>query len=182
MIKNIAFDLDDTACNLRVPMNQALNFYTGKAIHWKDWTGHNLEEIYEITSKEFVQILIDGHVIERANPVPKIKETLDSLKEKGYNIHIITARGWHPNGMAITEQWFEDNKIPFDSINIVPLGGSKADIMDNIGNIKYLIDDNENNCKEVISRGYDAYLVPMPWNKNSGLKRLNSIEEILTIL
>jgi 5'(3')-deoxyribonucleotidase len=181
-MNNVAWDLDDTICNLRVPMMQALNLYTGKAIDWKDWSGHNLEEIYEITSDEFVQILIDGNVIERANPVPRIKEVLDALKDKGFNIHIITARGWHPNGMAITEQWFNENKLPFDSINIVPLGGSKADIMDKIGNIKYLIDDNVNNCKEVISRGYDAYLIPMPWNTDSGLKRLSTVEEVLTHL
>jgi 5'(3')-deoxyribonucleotidase len=179
---NIAFDLDDCICRLAVPMNQALNLYTGKNIHWKDWTGHNLETIYNITPKEFVDILIDGKVIERANPVPRIKEILDKVREKGYNIHIITARGWHPNGMTITEQWFKDYNLPYDSINIVPLGGSKADIMDRIGNINYLIDDNENNCNEVISRGYDAFLVQMPRNKNTKLKRLNALEDILNHL
>lgn len=182
MNKNFCVDLDDTILNFRVPMMPALNLHTGKAIHWKDWNGGRLEDIYDITSKEFIDILIDADVINRALPIPGAREALLKLKEAGYDIHIITARGWHPDGLALTKKWFADHNMVYDTINIVALHSSKADIMDKFENVKCLIDDNEHNCMEVISRGYDAFLITMPWNVNSALNRLNSIEEIVSLL
>lgn len=176
------FDLDDTILNLRVPMMQALNMHTGKAIHWKNWSGYNLEDVYNISTEEFLNVLIDYNVIERALPIPGVKEALEFVKAKGYDIHIVTARGWHPTAMDTTKKWFEEYNVPYDTINIVPLGSNKSDVMDKIENVICLVDDNVKNCNEVISRGYDAYLIDMPWNTNSTIKRLNSVVEIINHL
>lgn len=182
MTKEIALDLDDTLLNLKVPLMTALNLHTNKAIHWKDWAGSNLEEIYGVTAEEFIDIMIKGQVIERALPIPGVREALQRLRYKGYNIHIITARGWHPEGYSVTKEWLDENSFPYDTINIVKLGSNKADVMDEIANVNCLIDDNEKNCNEVISRGYDAYLIAMPWNGDSKLKRISHLADFVDTL
>ncbi len=180
--QNFIADLDDTLLNLKVPLMQALNLKTNKNIHWKDWDGHNLEKLYGISRTDFIDMMIESKVIERALPIPGVRESLQKIKDKGYEIHIITARGWHPNGMEITKQWLDENNYVYDTINIVKLGASKSDVMDTIKNARYIVDDNEDNCNEVIARGYDAYLIEMPWHTNSTLKRIKHIDELLDSL
>lgn len=182
MYKSYAIDIDDTLINLRVPMMQALNLYTNKSIHWKDWTGNNLETTYGISTEEFVDILVNGRVIERAIPIPGVVEALQAIKARGDKVHLITARGWHPTGYDTTYNYCIENNIVFDTINIVPLGGSKADVMDKYDNMACLIDDNESNCKEVIARGYKALLIKMPWHSKSDLTTINHVSDVLNYL
>lgn len=179
MDKCLAIDLDDTICFLKTPLMQALNLHTGKNIHWKEWNTWHIENMYGITSDEFTQVMIDGHVIERALPIPGVREALLQIKSKGYKLHIITARGWHPNGMDVTKRWFEENNIPYDTINIVPIDGSKSAIMNKFKNLKYLVDDSAHNCEEVISQGYEAFLINYPSNIHCKVNRIRHIEDIV---
>lgn len=99
------------------------------------------------------------------------KEVIKKLKEKGYQIYIITARKnndeWCPSELAnykkITEEWLTNNEIIYDELcfNIQDKG-----LFCKEKGIDYMIEDDPKNLRTLINNTkvivYDA-----PYNRNS---------------
>lgn len=171
-------DCDDTIARLAIPLQNALNMATNKSYYWKNWTGCNLEEIYDISSEQFIEIMIEGRVLEQALPIAGMQEALERMSDQGYAIRVCTKRSWHPQAMELTKSWFDDFNLTYDSIDIIGLNESKADIMKK-WNSECLIDDQLHNCQAAYTHGYDSYLIRMPWHEQvTGFKTVNHLNEI----
>jgi hypothetical protein len=79
---------------------------------------------------------------------------------------LITARGWHPRGKEITEEWVSDYNLDIDELIVVEHDQSKTDVISGFNNIVFSIDDRIKHCREYMRTGriqhvlvYDA-----PWN------------------
>lgn len=181
MKKNIVLDLDDTLADFCTHIIDVLNEVHGTN-HKKDDKEDYTFSMFGYKDKEFVQAMIDYHIIENIKPFFGTKETLDYIK-KTHNIHIVTARNWHPNGYDITKKWFEDNNLPYDSIRLIYPGHSKKSAIQDLEHIDIAVDDRDTHCKEfyecdTVSK---VLMVNQPWNKFAGddIKRINDIREIL---
>lgn len=153
--KSIVFDIDDTIANLKEPMCAALNKFTGKNIHWKDWTDDiTNDKIYNIDFKIMCDIIINQNILENLIPLEETDEVLTRVKQMGYNLLYVTARDYHPFAYDITKKWFDSWKLPYDQIYISSRSRKKIDCISDYKNIVAFIDDNIDNCKQF--KNYDS--------------------------
>jgi uncharacterized HAD superfamily protein len=180
-MKNIIFDLDDTLGNLSSPMMNALNLATGKDFTRNDSTSYFITDLYDISLEEFYEILTDFKVIENVVPLAGSREVLEHAM-KDHTVHIVTARGWHPDALSITEQWFKQHDLPYHHIRICNALQSKIDCIAGIENIVLAVDDRGSHCVEFDSYDKIAKVLMMnqPWNVDiDGIHRIHDITEVL---
>lgn len=180
-------DIDDTVGDMRTLMCDALNHFTGKDIHWTEWSRFRVEDFYKISFNEFFDVLTEYKVIE--NMLPHVNSTLlvDRLKDAGYHICFLTARSWHPNGRDITKEWLNVHGFHVDELMLCNVGESKSDILNSkFANIEFAVDDSVSHCREYVrnSRIKNVFVYDMPWNKceildNSHARRIQDLMEIL---
>jgi 5'(3')-deoxyribonucleotidase len=159
-------DLDDTLGDLKNPMMQALNRSTGKTLHWRDWDTYDVPDIYDISHTKFLEILIDEHVIESTIIHDSSYEFLDKLNTMDYHVALITARGWHPNGVDITEKWITSHNLNIGELIVVDANQSKTDVINKFGIIDFSVDDRIKHCREYTQYGKvnNVILYDAPWN------------------
>jgi hypothetical protein len=159
-------DLDDTLVDLKEPLMEALNKNTKKDIHWSKWYTFDVPKLYDITHDEFIKICITENVIEKAVIHNKSYEFLDKLNKLGLYTVLITARGWHPDAINLTEHWVSEHNLNIDELIIVGVNESKIHSIKKFNNIIFSVDDRIKHCREYTQSGkinnvivYDA-----PWN------------------
>lgn len=118
-------------------------------------------------------------MLQSCQPEKEAAETVTRLKEAGYNIAIITARGYHPEAYAVTQEWLRQHGIPVDRLEIVGAGKSKSAVIESIPNLTAYIDDHLAHLEGLRSlaalpdREFDLFVMDRPWNvKDNGFNRL----------
>lgn len=161
-------DLDDTLADLKEPMMKAMNAHTGKSIHWSTWADFDVSGIYEVPSEEFLQVCIDDFVLERAEIHDSTYNFMNILKRNGAYVVLITARGWHPRGGEITEEWILGHSLDVDEVIVVGEHESKAGVMaKHFDRVSFTVDDRMKHCREYKQSGIvDTTVVyTTPWNE-----------------
>jgi 5'(3')-deoxyribonucleotidase len=161
-------DLDDTLGDLKNPMMQALNRSTGKNLHWRDWDTYDVPNVYDVSHARFLEILIDEHVIESTIIHDSSYTFLDNLNAMGSHVVLITARGWHPNGVDITEKWITSHNLNIHELIVVDANQSKTDVINKFDTIQFSVDDRIKHCREYTQSGKvkDVILYDAPWNNH----------------
>ena len=181
MKKNIILDLDDSLADFANHIIETFNLIYNKDFKKEDKDDYSFS-VYDLNEKEFVQAMIDNNIIENIKPFFGAKQTLDCLHQT-HDIHIVTARSWHPNGYNITKKWFENFELPYDSIRLVYPGNSKKEAIKDLVHVAIAVDDRDTHCKELSEcKNIDTVLmVNQPWNKyaTGNINRINNIMEIL---
>ena len=91
--------------------------------------------------------------------MPGAKELLDSLKDMGYKIILLSARPYKQYNRiwADTLTWLNSNSLYFDAIIF---DRDKEDLVTKLfPNMKYFIDDDESNIKKVSDAGFKCIYV-----------------------
>lgn len=168
-MKNVCLiDLDDTLVDLKTPLMLALNRRTNKNLHWNSWDTFDLTATYNITNAEFLNICIEENVLNDAVIHDSSKKFLDDLNFLGYHTVLITARGWHPRGKNITEEWVSNHNLSINELIVVGMEQSKTDMISKFNNIVFSIDDRIKHCREYknTNKIRHVLLYNMPWNIN----------------
>lgn len=166
--KTIIFDLDDTAGNLKVRLQDIYRRATGNnEILYTDWIDYNAKDRYGITSDQLSQLFIDDQSLQLMEPHDGLVEVTQELRDRGYNIEFVTARAWHPHAEEITHEWLARHRVVHDKVNIVPLFECKEEVTRHIENIHLFIDDRYDHCKRMLESGRigTALLYAQPWNE-----------------
>jgi uncharacterized HAD superfamily protein len=184
--QTIILDADDTLLDLKYPMCEKLNKYTGRSISCDQWNSFNITDIYGgLDIEDFYSLIINEKLLVNAVPYEGSKATLETLKEKGYKIVIISSRAYHPEAYEVTKQWFDEHELPYDRIHISG-NGIKKSIYSNIyDNIVLTVDDNLENCEDFNNncKVENVLLMNQPWNaQNQSFQRVSTIQEILNYL
>lgn len=188
--KAIILDLDDTLGDLKVRLQNIYRKKTGRTdIHYRDWLDFNSVN-YGYTFDDLTNFFIEDNSLALMRPHAGVVETTARLKELGYDIHIVTARGWHPDAEAQTDAWLKEHNITFDSVHIVPFGMCKEEMTRNIPNVEFFIDDRMDHCLAMHNSGRigsKTLVFAQPWNQtqfeahtaDDNLQRIEDIREIL---
>ena len=182
--KTLLFDLDDTLASFREPMYNLLRTLTDKDIHWSQWEKYHVgQSYYGITNEKFCDYIVEHGVLETLKPHDEAKEVLTTLNKNGYDIIIVSARGFHPNAHAVTKEWFDKYELPYEEIVISTHNKSKIDTVDN-KNILLSVDDNIGHSEDYLysNRVNQVLLYDMPWNKDSNIDRVKNLKEIYNYL
>ena len=182
MKKWIIFDVDDVLVNFRQSMSNACKTIN-KDVHWTKWTSYKHAEIYGFSSSAHVKTFMqEAEVLENAKVEPGVRNVLQLLRDRGYSIGLITARGWHPRGEIITSNMVKDNELAVDKIILSHAHTDKKSEFINQfdGEIVAFLDDSPKHVMDFIEHGVTSYLMHRPWNVDDiDLPRVNTILQFL---
>ncbi len=191
MQKTVIFDLDDTLGDLKVRLQEIYRRTTGdQTISYEDWDNYGQPNRYGVTSEQLSELFIEDNSLGLMKPFDGAIEVTALMKSKGFNVEIVTARGWHPDGYAVTKKWLDDHYISYDRINIVPLFQCKEETTRHIENVALFVDDRLDHCVNLFESGRigKSLVLAQPWNReyteehpdyNSNIIRIDSIWDVL---
>ncbi|MFW5972245.1 MAG: 5' nucleotidase, NT5C type [Bacillota bacterium] len=128
---------------------------------------------------EVIEKFMEEHtekIMSMVKPMEGARETIEKLRNNGFEIHLITAR--NPTLVDLTSEWLEKYKIPFTSLtheeNKAPLALDKG--------IELFVEDNAFNALQLITEGIHVILLEKYHNvhikDNKEIIRVNTWEEI----
>lgn len=176
----IVLDLDDVLANLRESLYQTLLRSHGVDRHWRHWGHYDLTRHYQIGNAELDALLIREGALEACEPEPGAAQMTHAIAELGFELAIVTARGWHPRGEAVTRAWLDAQGIHFDHLAVVALGGNKLDALKPFAKVELAVDDFPANIKRYHGAGIPALMVDRPWNAHfTEAERIHSLDAVL---
>ncbi len=106
--------------------------------------------------------IVEGHEVERhlksIEPKRGAKDGLRTLRERGYEVIIVTNRPSNDDTVEWTKGWLDENGLPYDEFH------STADTTKTAVGVDVLIDDHDRNVVEFLEDGRPAVLFDQPWN------------------
>lgn len=161
----ILFDVDDVLCNFRFSLQKSFE-KENQFIDWRDWSSYEFYKIYDIDVKDLDNHFMKYRVIEDAVLDSGIKHVFDKIKEDGYQIGVITARGWHPDGYNITKKFLDTHNLSYDKIVVTDHTKNKIHYINEFnGSIHGFLDDNFHHVEMFSKHGINAFVLNRPWNK-----------------
>lgn len=181
MDKVAVLDLDDTLIDLIQSMTYAFNKEIIGKSHWTEF--HDLVEEYDIHHEEFKRIALKHEVAAMAQPYLFAKSFLYDLKNLGYYIAIVTARGgFMENPYEFTADYLKKHNMIYDELIVTQFGENKVDSLGQFDTIDLAVDDNIGNCIDFIKSGKIQYifLPALPWNKKhpDGMIRIHNLYQV----
>ena len=128
----------------------------------------NLKQFHELIPFHSIQLSHVKRVIENVEINTSSRQFLKDLHDLDYHTVLITARGWHPYGRALTQQWVCEHSLDWDidELIVVDADQSKTDVIKKFGKIKFSIDDRIKHCREYTQTGNIEHVLvyDQPWN------------------
>ena len=138
-----------------------------------DWSKGELNDFYYSNIERIAKNL---------NVIDEAPKYIKQLREKGYEIYIISGRnnGEYSDPYKMTSDWLDKYKIEYDELILTDAYNSleKAKICKE-KNISIMIDDSTRILLEVQNAGITALLMDTPYNREvDNLKRVHTWKEI----
>lgn len=143
----------------------------------KSWAFH---EDYGITKEELWEVLDSDLDFLYTQPIiPGTTAALNRIRNLGHRVHIVTARGFGPNGDAIRlythEQMIREN-VPLDTLTFTKDKAAE-------GFFHYAVDDGVHNYEALNGVGTMVYLLTQPHNVNEpNVRRVKNLGEFADII
>jgi uncharacterized HAD superfamily protein len=179
-------DIDDTIADMRTPICSMLNSMMNTSLSWNEWYTLDVQKLYGISRGDFLTALRDNEIIEKMVPHHNTLKFMEELKNAGYFISLLTARGWHNNGTHVTKQWLNEYNIPFDELIVCGITEDKSDIVSkHYKHIEFTVDDSLSHCRNYVlnDKIKDVFVYDMPWNRRDDIEdsraiRVDCLEQI----
>lgn len=182
----IILDIDDTSGDLKTRLQDLYRKETGdESIHYDQWDEYFVSHRYGISEERLYEMFIESATMESMDPHDGLSEITNEIHRRGYQIEIVTARGWHPKGYDVTKEWLDRNKVAYDNINVVPLDQCKEVATRRLGDIKLFVDDRDDHCFNMMRSGRveQCLLYSQPWNASFELfPHIDKIDNLYDIL
>lgn len=113
-----------------------------------------------------------------ADPFPGAVEAMQEMADRGWLLHLVTARGALAHGELIrkhTIDWLHAHQIPFDSLTF----SSDKTIVD----VDVFIEDHPKNAEALVKVGRKVVLIDRPYNRECGWgTRAQSMADVPALL
>lgn len=164
----MVFDMDEVIVNGRDCLAEHLNQHTGRNIPANAWNQYDLCTIYGIDHPTLLKIFHSSNMLETAILEPDVLAAMALAKSLDYQVGILTARGWHAEGLTLTLATVDKYALPVDHVVAVPLESAKQDVIEKHfpGGIAGFVDDNPTHIRGVSAIGIPSYVRDRPWNQD----------------
>lgn len=183
MSKLAVFDCDDVLADLRTIVLQRLSLLLERNVELHELTHWNLSEAFgsQIDAVDlFSNISLESIPVElQAAPF------LMHLKTEGYRLEIVTARGYHPNAVQRTLNWCHSHSLPIDKVHVVPLYGDKKQVLEQMGQIHFYVEDNHDHviAADQLPNVERIFLMDRPWNRSCDVgTRVQNLMDVYRVL
>lgn len=177
--RNIICDLDDVLGDFAPVINHHMNQASDIQLSVSDYLAYDYYERHNLSKDEFGEIIRKEEVFLKM-PVKKgAVEGLQMLVDKGFTIHIVTARGGFNFSHSQTREWLEKNNVPHHHLHIVDTSITpKSEVYNSIaGGAACLIDDAPYNIIDAMDSTPSLLpiIIDQPWNRAfKGIDKWNS--------
>lgn len=176
----VIFDVDDVLCDTCVKLHEGLLIELNQDIPIEQWHHHHLSKVYSSIADDFINEIITKHnVFSECQPIKGAKQALQCFRDKGYTLHLCTARGMVEDHEVLTQQWLHDHDIPYDTVTYVPFGSRKSEAYKHLDSVfSYMFDDAIHNIDDAIDSQLviKPTVVTKPWNsRETNYMRTSSI-------
>lgn len=185
----IGIDIDNTITEVQEELNNAAYEYAiklGKNIKNAE---NSFEDIknnvdtykmkFQFSYEELRYFLknIQEEITNKAEPRTNSVETINRLRKEGHKIIIITARDneFHDDPYLLSKNWLDKNHIEYDKI--IVNAREKRTVCKN-ENIDLFIDDQLNNCLDVLKEGIKVIRISNEDCTNKDIVDLNNWTKI----
>lgn len=183
-------DLDDTMASMREPLHHILNEESGKDLHWSQWDSVMADVLYGVSGERFFELALQHRLIEKMEPHKETRQFMEHLSDIGVETTILTARGWHPRGLTVTEGWLRYWDIPYSRVKICELADTKADYIQDMDKVLFTVDDSSRHCNgyaRSANRPHHVFAYDMPWTKHGldtdqGIHTIKNLWDIVEII
>jgi len=189
----IGIDIDDTLTDIKDRLNIAAYEYAKSLnkkidnkyvpVNDKFNNGNAFQTKFGFTYEELKQFLgpIQEKITDNAIPRPHCAQIIKKLHEEGNEIIIITARDdeFHKDPYNQSEKWLKKNKIYYDKLVVNARDKGKA-CQENT--IDIFIDDNINNCKNVLNVGTQVLTIGHKQKYIEGIQNFDDWQQIYEYL
>lgn len=186
---NIGIDIDNTITEVQEELNNAAYEYAirlGKNIKndtssFEDIknNGDTYKKKFQFSYEELKYFLknIQEEITNRAKPRENAVETIKKLREEGHKIIIITARDseFHDDPYLLTKNWLDKNNIEYDKLIV---NAREKGTVCKKEKIDVFIDDQLNNCLEVLKEGIKVVRIANEIYANEDIVSLNNWTKI----
>lgn len=159
----IGIDLDGTVADNLELLVETLNHHCGKTLVGEEIRQYNLCKTYCITEEEFIKLMAskEEEIIVKSPLIPRAQEYIQKLVDKGWQVHIITAR--HPKYSQATRRWLRGKNIPYNGLHLLN-SHNKLKICRELG-VKMMVEDNVHNAYQLEEGGVPTILYEAPHNR-----------------
>lgn len=178
------FDMDDVLTDFAQSSCDTLVKLGYPNIPVSSWQNYNINDTYGLSShKEFIDILISENILSNSNLKVDAFDTLNAFKDAGFNIGILTARGWHPQAEKVTQEYIEEHNLPIDKVVIAGhhYQGKLfyADQFLNSGTISCYVDDSPKHIKDFKNANIHAHLMRTSWIQDHEVEGLTQVHSLI---
>ena len=185
----IGIDIDNTLTYVKEKLNEAAYNYAislGKKVD-KSYLqtedinndGESYKNVFQFSDNELKYFLkdIQESITNWALPRENVREVLLKLKNKGFEIIIVTARDFefHDDPYKLSKDWLDKNNILFDKL--IVNARDKATVCEK-ENINIFIDDQLNNCLNISQKGIKTIMISDKINNINNIVILNDWNKI----
>lgn len=182
----IVLDCDDVLSNAREPFAEVVSHLVERTVSHEEWDKWDaLIHQNDLTFEQLTPRVVETNVLENMDPEKGAAVVTNMLKKLGYEIIILTARGFHPNGHKITENWCNVHNITFDEIIVVGPHECKSETIKGLGDIHIYVDDNGSHiaAADQLDNVEHAIIMNMPWNQHDDHDhRIDKLSQILELI
>lgn len=186
---NIGIDIDNTITEVQDELNKAAYEYAVKLGKNINNAENPLEDIknngdvykkkFEFTYEELKYFLknIQEEITNKAKPRINAVETINKLRREEHKIFIITARDseFHDDPYLLSKNWLDKNNIEYDKLIV---NAREKGVVCKNENIDLFIDDQLNNCLDVLKEGIKVIRISKEISKNAEIVDLDNWNKI----
>lgn len=181
----IVIDCDDVIVDLKKVLVEAFNREYGLSMTGEEWNDYNLSKMFNIDMKDVIDVFHKYDIMNETKVFDYSVEAIEKMIDMGFKPVCLTARGWHSDAEEITKNYFEEHRIPVESIIILPDGINKGQYIQQEGvKAHAFIDDNFGHAKSVAETKMvkDVYLRNETWNSDACFNGLDNIQRVDTLM
>lgn len=186
---HIIIDMDEVVADTLPPIVDHLNVLCNTSVCSTEITNYDFTNFFDITQDILHGVFVDNNIIENVVPLEDAIEALHRIRKLGYKIHIVTARGWHKDGVHITMDWLDTHGGIYDSVTVMDgRFQSKSEAYQKVSDrFAYIVDDGLHNIDDAVHSEIvdEVVIISAPWNTSVDTytdKTVNSLSEFATFL
>jgi 5'(3')-deoxyribonucleotidase len=186
---HIIIDMDEVVADTLPPIMEKLNAIDGTNVPDEAITNYDFTNFFNVTHDGIHKLFLEHNILENLEPLPGAIDALQRIRKLGYKIHIVTARAWHPQAVAITMEWLDRYGGIYDSVSVsMGRAQTKSDVYKYVSDrFAYIVDDGLHNITDAIDSEIvdEVVVIAAPWNASTDTfsdKTVNSLAEFATFL
>lgn len=146
--------------------------------HENDYTGN--EELNAEVADDLITQVTNTVFLSMCPPINGTVEAVNTLKSKGHEVHILTARAEGEESNTI--EWLNKHGYEVDSVTHIGFGSCKGVVGKAMG-LDVFVDDHTYNIDSMLEHtDAKVYLINKPWNIDYYNKRVTRIGHVSDLL